>query len=252
MKKTIFLLFIFIIGLFQANATIKIPQQPDPPHLVNDFAGMLNSSEQSILENKLEQFVDSTSNRIVIVIVNSFVGYEPVEYATQLGREWQLGEKKKNNGIVLLISKSEHKIFIAVGTGLQGALPDGVCEMIIAHEIKPSFKQSEYFDGLDKGTTAIMKATKGEYKADATNNKKGIPLFVIILIIVIILMIIGSIGNRSGGTMIGGGGFGNGMLLGGLMGGGFNSGGSGSSGSSGFGGFGGGGGFDGGGAGGSW
>jgi len=242
--------------VFQTKADIKIPEAPNPPRLVNDFAGMLSAEEQAILENKLVAFNDSTSNEITVVIVNDLGGYEPVDYATEIGRKWLIGGKKKNNGIVLLISKNEHKIFIAVGTGLQGALPDGVTELIIQHEIKPSFKQNNFYEGLDNGTTAIMLATKGEYKADAKSKsgKGSFPILLLIIIIIIVIVMVGGRNNRGGGT-ISGGGF-NSFLLGSMLGSSMGGGGFGGSGSSsgggGFGGFGGGGGFDGGGAGGSW
>ena len=243
--------------LYQSNAAIKIPEQPNPPRLVNDFAGLLQSNENDLLEKKLEDFVDSTSNRIVVVIVNSLEGNEPVDYATELGRQWKIGAVSKNNGIVLLISKSEHKIFIAVGTGLQGALTDGICALIIQHEMRPAFKQEQYYKGINDGISAIMLATKGEYKADAKQDNGGgrFPIIIVIIIVVVLIILMSGRGGNNNGTMIGGGGF-NSFLLGAMLGNGLGGGGgfgSGrSSGGGGFGGFGGGGGFDGGGAGGSW
>ncbi len=250
LKKALYLFLLFFGIFFGASAEIKVSEMPNPPRLVNDFTGTLPASQQAALEQKLKVFNDSTSNQITVVLIKNLDGNDPMEYALAILRQWGVGEKKKNNGCVFLISMDDHQLYIATGYGLAGALPDGVCKIIIEHEVKPSFKAGNFYEGIDNGVTAIMQATKGEYKADAKQNsrKRGIP-FGLIIAVVIIIIILSSISNNrgGGGTMINSGGFG-GFLLGSALGGGF---GGGSSGGGGFGGFGGGSG-GGGGAGGSW
>jgi uncharacterized protein len=250
--------FALLVAFTSVSAKVHVPEKPQPERLVNDLAKLLTEEQKQILEQKLVAFADSTSNQIEIVIVSSLNDDEPSDVALGILREWGVGQKQKNNGIVLLIAPNERKVFITTGDGLEGVLPDGVCKLIIEKEIKPLFKQNDYFNGINNGIDAICKATRGEYHADENdyrkpNNKKGSPIAGLIIIIIIVIIIIGRFNNRGGGTMIGGGGYG-GMFLAPLIFGGGSSGGGGNwgdSGGGGFGGFGGGSG-SGGGAGGSW
>lgn len=259
MKRFLFTLLLLIpvfLGIAQT-----IPERPSPPRLVNDFTNTLTEDQKASLEQKLVAYDDSTSNQIAIVIVPTTNDYAPVDYATKLGRAWGVGNKKTNNGVVILIAKNDHQIFIAPGYGLEGALPDITCQSIIENEIKPNFRAEDYYRGLDLGTTAIMKAAAGEYKAPAGyGSKKGNPsgggsVLGIIIIIIIVFMLIGR-GGGGGGMFSrrGYGGFTSGAILGSMLGGnrgGGWGGGSSGGGGGGFGGFGGGS-FGGGGSGGSW
>jgi len=234
-----------------------LPPAPNPPRLVNDFTGILSPDQREALERKLVEFDDSSSNQIAVIIVTSTNGEDPGDYATRIGRAWGVGNKQFNNGVVLLIAKDDRKVFIAPGTGLESALPDITCKEIIETEIVPNFRQNDFYRGIDEGTDAIIKATRGEYQppagyADRGRKGGGSKLFLII-VIVIVIIILSSINRGGGGSFMSRrgsiwwlptGGFGGGGSSGGW-------GGGGSSGGGGFGGFGGGG-FGGGGSGGSW
>ncbi len=228
---------------------IKTP--PDPPRLVNDYANILTAEQAAALEKKLYEFDNTTSNQIVVVIVKSLDGNDVADAAIELGRSWKVGDKKNNNGVVLLVSQGDHKLNISPGYGLEKALPDLVAQQIIQSVIVPNFKGNDYYAGIDRGTDAIIQATKGEFTAPAGYNKRsvGTPFPRIIFIIIIIIFVLSAFGR-------GGGGGGTFMSRRGFMpiffpggGGGFGGGGGGSSG--GFGGFGGGS-FGGGGSSGSW
>lgn len=261
MKRLLFTI-LFLIPVI-AGLTQNIPQRPSPARLVNDFTNTLTEDQKASLEQKLVAYDDSTSNQIAVVIVATTNDYAPVDYATKLGRAWGVGNKKTNNGVVILIAKDDHQIFIAPGYGLEGALPDITCKSIIDNEIRPNFRAEDYYRGLDLGTTAIVKAAAGEYKAPAGyGSSKGKPkgggsLFGIIIIIIIVLMLMGRGGGGGMFSRRGYGGFTSGAILGSMLGGGRgggwggDSGSSGGSGGGGFGGFGGGS-FGGGGSGGSW
>lgn len=261
MKRFLFTI-LFLVQVF-LGLSQDIPQRPNPPRLVNDYTHTLTPDQQSSLEQKLVAYDDSTSNQVVVVIVPTTNDYDPVDYATKLGRAWGVGNKKTNNGVVLLVAKDDHKVFIAPGYGLEGALPDITCKAIIDNEIVPNFKQDDFYRGLDLGTTAIFKAAAGEYKAPEGYRRKkgngggGGSILGIIIIVFIIIMLVGRGGGRGGGGMFSrrGGGFIEGAVLGSLLGGGGRGGGWGGggrdSGGGGFGGFGGGS-FGGGGSGGNW
>src|ERR1700744_4409590 len=90
-----------------------IPARPNPPKLVNDLAGMLNGDEQAELERKLDKYNDSTSTQIVIITVNNIGNNEMAQYAYTIGDKWGVGQKQKDNGVVILISKEDRKAFIA-------------------------------------------------------------------------------------------------------------------------------------------
>lgn len=260
MKKIIALVALMAI-CWQAFAQ-KVPERPQPQQLVNDLVGILSADQKAALESKLVAYDDSTSNQVVVVIVATTNDYDPVDYAVKLGRAWGVGNKEFNNGVVLLVAKDDHKVFIAPGYGLEGALPDITCKAIVDNEILPNFRSNDFYQGIDKGTTALIKAAAGEYKAPAGYHKsssgsgKGIGAGLLILFIIILILVVkgGGGGSGSGGyrNSSGIGPFLLGTLLGGGFGGGGGSRGGGSSGGGGgFGGFGGGS-FGGGGAGGSW
>jgi uncharacterized protein len=259
MKKFLFLIsFAFSSVLLFAQ---QIPPKPNPPRLVNDFAGLLTPDQQQALETKLVAFDDSTSNQIAIVIVPTLNDYDPVDYAVKLGREWGVGGQQFNNGVIILISTgadgSQRKAFIATGYGLEGAIPDILAKQIVDNELIPYLKEKDYYRGLSHAADAIIKATAGEYKAPAGYNKKGRSVGRLPIIFIVIMIIIFSIirGGRGGGGMMSRRGYRSGGVPpiwwlptgGGGGGGGWSGGSSGG----GFGGFGGGS-FGGGGAGGNW
>lgn len=234
-----------------------IPAKPKPERLVNnlskEFPDFLSPTEEQQLEDKLVSFSNETSNQIVIVIVDDLNGYEPWDFATELGQQWKVGQAKEDNGIVILIKPTggpgERKFHIAVGYGLEGAIPDLTCRQIEERELVPRLKEGQYFAALDQTTTVLMQLAKGEINKQnyqQRSKESPIPFFLGLLFFIAIVIIAMKNRGRGGGfTMGSGGGFGG---FGGFSGGGF---GGGSSSGGGFGGFGGGS-FGGGGSGGSW
>lgn len=257
MKKTIILL-IFTLSTYLGFAQ-DFPAKPNT--LVNDYTNTLSAQQINQLEQKLVAFDDSTSNQVAVVILKSIGDYDINEYALELGRKWGIGGKEKNNGVILLIALGDRKMSIQTGYGLEGALPDIYTKRIIENDIKPFFKEGDYYSGIEAGTNSIISLVKGEYKNDKpkTKRSKGNAGFAVIIIIIIIAILIRRGGGGGGNQVIGGRGVadalfwsmllsGGGRNSGGGFGGGF---GGGSSGGGGFGGFGGGS-FGGGGSSGSW
>jgi uncharacterized protein len=253
MKKVLFIflsLFISVIVFaqtsFDATALLKAHTGTQ---LVSDYSNILTADQRQTLEAKLDAFDDSTSTQVAVVIVPNVGGDDISDFGVKLGRAWGVGGKDNNNGVVLLITTDadSRKINISTGYGVEGSLPDVLCSQIIDQVIVPKFKGNDYYRGIDDGTTAIMQAIKGEYKAPAgyhQDSGSGPSIFKIIFIIIIIIVFLAARGG-------GGGGFLGGMLLGNALGGGFGGRDSGGSSGGGFGGFGGGS-FGGGGASGSW
>jgi uncharacterized protein len=258
MKKLIILLLLtfgYHLGFAQ-----DFPEKPGTYALVNDLTNnTLTESQKASLEQKLRTFEDSTSNQIAVVIMKSTGEYDINDYAYQLGRKWGIGGKEKNNGVILLIAIGDRKLSIQTGYGLEGALPDLYTKRIIENDIKPFFKEGDYYGGIDAGTNSIISLVKGEYKNDQPKAKskgsKGAAGLIVIIIIVIIIAIIKR-GGGGGSQVIGGRGTAEAIFLGMLLGGGGRSSGGGGFGGGSGGGFGGGsfggGSFGGGGSSGSW
>lgn len=245
-----------------AQVEKAVPAAPSPARLVVDFTkgkNFITSEQTAFLEKKLVAYDDSTSNQVAVVIVETLQGYSANEYATALGRKWGIGGKENNNGVVVLISTEpgNRDAYIAIGYGLEGAIPDITAKSIVDIHLIPNLRNGDHFRALDETTDAIIKAAAGEYKAPAgygSSKGIGIGFQEIIIIIVFIIIIISSIirGNSNGG-----GGYASRRGYRGWWGpttwggGGWSGGSGGSSGGGGFGGFGGGS-FGGGGAGGKW
>ncbi|HNW73789.1 MAG: TPM domain-containing protein [Bacteroidales bacterium] len=260
-------LLLFFIGLLviDAGQAQDIPPRPDPPRLVNDFAGILTPEQINNLESKLVAFNDSTSTQLVVVTVKSLNGYDNNQFAYMIGQRWGVGQKGKNNGAVILVKPKyrdeKGEASIQTGYGLEGAIPDALSKRIVENEMIPAFREGNYYAGIDAAVNTMISLAKGEFTADQyikrnKNQPIGIIIPIIIIAVVFMLMrgsrarshsigknipfwtafwLLGSMGRGHSGSwnsFTGGSGFGGG-------------------GGGGFGGFGGGG-FGGGGAGGSW
>ncbi len=237
----------------------QIIERPIPQKLYNnlskEFPQFLTDQQTAQLEEKLEVFSNETSNQICIVVVDDLNGLDPADYATKIINEWGIGQKEKNNGIVILVKptggKGERELFIAIGYGLEGAIPDITTKHIRENEMYPYLKKGDYFTALDKATDVLIKLAKGEINEKdyrRQNRSQGLSAGLIILIIFIILIIISIKGGGGGGRTFSNAG--SALFLGSMLGGGGRGFGGGSS-SGGFGGFGGGS-SGGGGSGGSW
>lgn len=207
MFKKLLILFLLLQSVAFAQ---DIPEKPSPARLVNDFVGgLLSPDETARLEAKLRGYYDTTSTQIAIVIVKTVQPYDISEYAFKLGKAWGIGEKGKNNGIVILWAPDDRKVFIATGYGMEGSITDAYSKRIIEQEIKPRFKEAKYYEGLDAATDRIINYAKGEFKDDKEDEGDGSWLgFVVVIIIIFVIIAImskgkgGNHGNRGGGGWI--------------------------------------------------
>jgi len=256
---SIIALLVFVSGL-----RAEIPERPNPPRLVNDFAQVFSKNEVNQLEGALNEFARETSNQIVVVTVADLEGYDKADYAIRLGEKWGAGQKDKDNGVVILlkpkVGNSRGQVFIAPGYGLEGVLPDAILNgAVVDHEMIPRFKQNDYFGGIVAGIKVIMDLSREEYTAEQYQESVSGGGSIISVIIILFVLIFGVFGRGRSRRFYSPGRslpfwLAMGMMSGGRSHGGsynnFSSGG-GSFGGGGFGGFGGGS-FGGGGAGGSW
>lgn len=251
-SKVKYILAIFV-AIFTASVAGAIPSRPEPPRLVNDYAGIFSYAQTQALERELVEFDDTTSNQIAVITTLDLEGYDIAEYATRIGMEWQVGTEKFDNGVVVVVKpkvrNERGEVFIAVGYGLEGAIPDITASRIINEIMIPHFMNEDYYGGVASACTAIMKLASGEYSEFREEEEDPIVVFVGFLIIMfIIFVLIAVLADKNGGGNSGSGGRGPVIYTGPIIRGGSSFGGSSSGG---FGGFGGGS-FGGGGARGSW
>ncbi|MEO0559049.1 MAG: TPM domain-containing protein [Bacteroidota bacterium] len=244
------------VGLATASAQggpgytpqFDIPPRPNPPRLVNDYTGTLAAAERDALERKLVAYDDSTSTQIAVVLVPTTDGVAPVDYATEILRAWGVGQAGLDNGVVLLVATEDRELFITTGFGAEGALTDARAGRIVRDILVPSFRQGQFFAGIDRATDAMMAALAGEFEAAPARSPGGDgglgSALLLVLFIFVILVLLSSRhkggpsppGNsrsrgrsRRGPSVIvlpgfgssGGGGFGGGFGGGGFGGGGF-------------------------------
>ncbi|WP_219592222.1 TPM domain-containing protein [Aeromonas salmonicida] len=229
--------------------TSVLQAAPDFPALsgrVVDEVNLMSRKQAHQLTQQLAAFEKRSGIQLVVVSIDSLDGETIEEYGYQLGRHWGIGQKGKNNGVLLLIAQDERKVRIEVGYGLEGALPDAIAANIIQTRILPAFKRGDMVAGVVAGSQSIMQALAGEYRPVDTAKKEdklgGPWLFILMVIVMIVLH------NLRGG----GGGSGGGRRRAAFLAGGFGAGSFGGRGGGGGGFSGGGGSFGGGGASGGW
>ncbi len=199
MKKTapnIRLLFLSFLMALSLALQAQIPEKPNPPRLVNDFADVLSDEQEARLEKQLVAFNDTTSTQIVVLTVPSLGGYDPAGFATQVGLKWEVGQKGKNNGLIVLVkpkmgNNDRGHAFISVGYGLEGVVPDAIANRIVDNEMIPYFKQNDYFSGILAGTDILRSITSGEYTAEQYNEQSGSDsIFTLILFLFVAFFVI--------------------------------------------------------------
>jgi len=179
---------------------IKVSAEPVPPapgQYVTDEAGVIAPALVAQLNQRLAAFERQTSSQIVAVVYPKLPeGTTLEDYAQQLYTAWKIGTKKNSNGVLILAFVQDRKMRIQPGYGLEGALPDALCSRIIRETMAPAFRSGNYGAGLSSGITAVMQATKGEYKGTGRTAKQsgfkdllfspfGFILFVFILLIIV-------------------------------------------------------------------
>jgi uncharacterized protein len=250
--------FLLLLVAIVSNAK-EVP--PRPASAVADFKGLLDLAQKSALEAKLKTFNDTSSMAIVVAIDGSTEDEAIFDYSYKIAKSWGIGNKEKDNGVLLYIAFDDRKMYIQVGSGMEGVIPDAMAKRIIENVLSPSFRSGDFYGGIDKAVDVMIQLASGEYTADATEaNDNGIIIVFFLLFGLVFIIIISIAVYRckkrgdcnDGGGYYGGGTYnsGGGWIFG--SGGGFGSGSSGGGfGGGSFGGFGGGG-FSGGGAGGGW
>ncbi len=237
-----------------SQAAEVIPPKPD--RYFNDYAGIVSKEAADRFNEQLAQFERDTSDQVVVAVFPKMQSDSDIaDYTQRVAQAWGVGQKERRNGVVLFVFIQDRKMFIQVGYGLEGALPDITAFDITEYRIKPHFKNNDYQGGLAEGIDSIFKAIRGEYKGtgktvrETRGSEKGsmlVPNLLLFFFFMMFLIFLSRLKLRRGYHYSSSGG----GWVGSFGGGGSDSGGSSGGGFSGF--SGGGGSFGGGGAGSSW
>ncbi|NJB83918.1 TPM domain-containing protein [Wenyingzhuangia aestuarii] len=186
-------------SILVANAQDPLAKKETSFKGVYDYANMLTKQEASTLAQKLIRYADTTSTQIAIATINSLNGNDIAMLATEKAHEWGIGQKGKDNGVFILVSKTDRKVHIATGYGVEHLLTDYLSKQIITELITPAFKQQQYYYGLNSAADRIIKILAGEYKANPkkkTSKGKGNILILVLIVGAVIFFM--SRGNNSG------------------------------------------------------
>ncbi len=196
-----------LLFLFCALSSLAFSQRLEVPFLsgrVNDHAGILSQETVREIEAKLDAHERATSNQVAVLIIPSLQDEVLEEYSIRVVETWKLGQKEKDNGVLLLIARDDRKLRIEVGDGLEGVLTDAVCSQIIRHEIVPYFKSGDFDAGVQAGVDAILATIEGTYTASDDGSEEldlegkvmmgGVFLLVVGLFTLIGLFTTGSMG----------------------------------------------------------
>lgn len=188
-KPLVLSLLVLILIAGNTLAQDDIPEKPYPPRLVNDLADVFTDNEEAELEQKLVVFDNSTTTQITVVTVKSLNGYDKADLAFKIGESWGVGQEGFNNGVVILFKpkydNEKGEVFIAVGYGLEGVIPDATAQRIVEKEMIPYFKTSNIYAGIDAATDVLMKLALEEFSAEdygeSTNSFDWEMLYVLLL-----------------------------------------------------------------------
>lgn len=137
--------------------------KPTERFFVNDFADIIEESDENEIYSRCAALNDATTAQVVVVTVEDLNGEEPSDYALNLGREWGVGQKDKDNGVVILLSRDDREVYIAVGGGLEGAMPDSKTGRILDRYGMEYFKADEFSAGLLSVCKAVVNEVYIEY-----------------------------------------------------------------------------------------
>ena len=164
-------MLLFVLSAILASAE---PVFPELTGRVNDAANLLTAADKAALEAQLAALEARSTDQIVVVTVPSLQGYAIEDYGYQLGRKWGIGQKGKDNGVILIVAPNEHKVRIEVGRRLEPLLPDGKAGSIIAGSIAPMFRRGDFPGGIKAGVAGIESALTGD-KAELEERAKRPP-----------------------------------------------------------------------------
>lgn len=157
---------------------------------VTDNGGLLSDSEEQTLSERLAKYAAESSVQIVVVTLPDLGGMPAGDYATDLGRLWEVGSGEHDNGFVVLVSRDDRQVFIATGYGAEANVPDAVAGRIVRNVMVPNFRDGRFFEGISGAVDRLVEATRGEYQAEETTDVPGIIAGIVVIIVLVIVIFI--------------------------------------------------------------
>ena len=196
--RLLFSILAFASGL-ALGAAERIP--PAPARYFNDYAGVVSPATGDELNATLEQYERTSSNQLIVALYPRKESESSVaDYTVRVAQAWQVGQKNKNNGVVLFAFMQEHQLYFQVGYGLEAVLPDSTAKRIIEQEIVPRFRQNDVDGGMKAGVAAMIAATKGEYAGSGhtrdEGEHRGTPRGLSFMAVIIIFILFAAISRR--------------------------------------------------------
>lgn len=168
-------LFAAAAVLFIGSAVFSGIDVPRLSSRVNDYGDMISAQVRAELEAELANFERTDSTQVVVLTVPSLEGDTIEDFSIRVGDAWKIGQKGKDNGVLFIVAKTDRKMRIEVGSGLQGVLTDLLAGRIIDTVVKPRFRENRFDEGFREGTRAIIAATRGEFKPAPAPRPSGSP-----------------------------------------------------------------------------
>lgn len=153
---------IALLGLVSAQAE---PRFPALSGRIVDEANLLSADDRRALEQELKALEDKSTDQLVIYTTRSLQGYEIEDFGYRLGRTWAIGQKDKNNGVILIVAPNERKVRIEVGRGLEPQLTDLMSKLIVENAILPAFRRNDFSGGIKAGVHDIRDVLLGDAEA---------------------------------------------------------------------------------------
>ncbi|MBU4501088.1 MAG: TPM domain-containing protein [Nanoarchaeota archaeon] len=178
---------------------------PKANGIVNDYAKMLKDKERIALEQKLIKFRNDTSNEIAVLTIPSLKGENLEDFSLRVATAWRIGQKGKDNGVLIFIAKKERKFRIEVGYGLESVMPDGAAGFILRKDMTPNFKEKKFYKGIDTAIDSLMVASKKEFhdqfKERMATSAKMDRVYIGLVVLAIIAALAGLFHFLAGGAV---------------------------------------------------
>lgn len=203
-------LIVTFLGLLGATIpyenvhALDVPPRPTDIPIV-DQTNTLTDTQKKALAIKIADEREKSGNQIAILLVSSLGNGSIEEYSLDVARQWGVGTKENNNGVLLLIAKQDRKLRIEVGRGLEGALTDVQAGRIIRNDIRPQFQKDNYYQGINAGLSSIIAAINGEYVASlGASEEESFPWLTVLVIGFMLVSWVGSMLARTKSWWAGG------------------------------------------------
>ena len=195
---------LWCVMLFCVPASAAIPWTPTDRFFVNDFADVISAEDEERIYQAGVQLFEKTKAQVVAVTVPSLEGMDIRDFGVQLGREWGVGEKEKDTGVVLILALEERQVRIEVGYGLEGILTDAKTGVILDEYARPLFRQNAFSAGMEKAYSVLVNEVYIEFGLSPESGYTPLPdeqqggsLFLEIIVVVAVLAVVAAL-SRGG------------------------------------------------------